>query len=114
MKAETVAYDTLIANSTVAGMVGNKVYPDFVPAEKTLPAVAITRTNTEPLKTIHSNIALAYNVTLEMWCLHSSRALAEELADAVELASAPAGFSLEKRVPEFDAEAVVWATVLTV
>src|SRR5574337_946487 len=114
MKAEMVAYDPLIADTTVFGIVGSKVYPDFVPAEKTLPAVAITRTNTEPLKTIHSNVALAYNVTLEIWCLHSSRALAETLGDAVEIALAPAGFVLENRVPEFDAEAVVWATVLTV
>lgn len=114
MKAEIAAYETLIADTAVSALVETRVYPDFIPVDKGLPSIGITRVNTEPLNTIHGSVPVAYNVTLELWCFAKSRSAAETLADAVELATAPAGFVLENRLPEFDSEAVVWATVLTV
>jgi hypothetical protein len=52
MSAETVAYAALSAAPAVTTLVGTRIYPDFVPQEKTLPAVAINRAATEYITTI--------------------------------------------------------------
>lgn len=113
MSAETVAYDLLKNAVPVTSLVSTRIYPDFVPEEKTLPAVAIARANTEPVNTIHSHVPAGALVTLEIWCMASTRAGAEALADAV-LAALTGCEEVQNRTPEFDAEAGVFATVLTV
>jgi hypothetical protein len=57
MSAETVAYAALSAAAAVTTLVSTRIYPDFVPQEKTLPAVAINRAATEYITTIHSQHA---------------------------------------------------------
>lgn len=114
MSAETVAYSTLSGASAVTDLVGTRIYPDFVPNEKTLPAVAINRSATDYINTIHSNVALGAIVTLEVWCMAATRAAAEGLADAVVATLGGGDFSILNRSPEFDSESEVFATVLTV
>lgn len=114
MSAETEAYAALKNDSAVAAIVGSRIYPDFVPQDKTLPAISLTVTDTDPVTTIHSNTPVGYHVTMEAWCLSSSRASAEDLATKAVAALAGAGFVITNRVPEYDPEAEVWATVVTV
>lgn len=114
MSAETQAYARLTADAAVSAIVSQRVYPDFVPQEKTVPAIAITRVGTEPLMTIHSFVPCATQVTLEVWCLANGRYAAEQLANVAQSALAGGEFALVNRVPEYDAESDIWATVLTV
>lgn len=112
MSAEALAYDALSGAAPVTALVATRIYPDFVPQEKTLPAVAIARANTEYINSIHSNVPLATVATMEIWCMAAKRVEAEALANAV--VAALTAFSVRNRSPEFDAEAEVFATVLTV
>ena len=114
MSAETAAYSTLSGSAPVTALVGTRIYPDIVPQEHPLPAIALARIDTEYVTTIHGGEALASFVTLEVHCLASSRAAAEQLADTVELAIPAGGFRLIGRQPHYDAEAEVCAAVLTV
>lgn len=112
MTAETSAYDALKNAPSVTALVDTRIYPDFVPEEKTLPAIAISRADTDYINTIHSNVPLGALVTLEVWCMAKTRAEAENLASVA--AAALTIFSLRNRSPDFDAESAVFATVLTV
>lgn len=114
MSAEQVAYATLSAAAAVTALVDTRIYPDFVPQEKTLPAVAMARASTEYVTTIHSGLPAAAIVNLELWCMAASRAAAEDLATKVIAALAPVTNAVIERLPEFDAETEVFATVVTV
>jgi hypothetical protein len=92
-------------------LVGTRVYPDFVPEERALPAIAVARANTEYISTIHSVTPLGSIVTLDVWCMAESRAAAEDLG--TKAAAALTTFTLQNRTPEFDSESGVYATVLT-
>lgn len=113
MSAETVAYAALNAASAVTGLVSTRIYPDFVPQEKDLPAVAINRAATEFINTIHGSAPLGSIATLEVWCMASTRSAAEAVADAVVATLAAAGFSITNRAPEFDADSQVFAAVVS-
>jgi hypothetical protein len=113
MSAEQAAYAALSADAAVTALVSTRIYPDFVPQEKTLPSVSISRVGTEYITTIHTDTPLGAKVTLEVWCMADARKSAEELADAVIPALAGARFGLLDRIPEFDAENGVFASVLT-
>jgi hypothetical protein len=114
MSAETTAYSTLSAAGTVTALVVDRIYPDYVPEEHILPAVAIARSDTNYVTTIHSGVPVASQVLLEIWCLAENRREAEGLADAVEPVMGAAGFYPTGRRTEFDKDAEVWATVIDV
>jgi hypothetical protein len=115
MSAETSTYSTLSGAAGVTALVGTRIYPDVVPQEKALPAIAIARTETEFINTIHNAAPLGSFVELEIWCMAETRTGAEAVADAVKAAFiATTGFMLKNRRPEFDAEHQVYSTVLTV
>lgn len=114
MSAETVAYSTLSGASGVTNISGTRIYPDFVPSEIAVPAVAISRVNTEYTTTIHSGVPVGVDVILEIWCMADTRKVAEQLADAVVSAMGTAGFVMQDRSPEFDSESKIFAAVLTV
>lgn len=113
MSAETVLYATLSAAAGVTAIVNTRIYPDQVPQEAALPAIAFARAETEFVNTIHGD-TVAKRATLEVWCMAPGRAAAEALGDAVESAGRAAGFMPSGRRPEFDDEAETWAAVLTV
>jgi hypothetical protein len=112
MSAETDAYAVLAADGDVTAIVGDRIYPDFVPEEQELPAISITRANTEFINTIHGNAPVASLVTLEIWCLAVGRSSAEALADVVQTTMATSEFIVSGRRPEYDDESKLWATVL--
>lgn len=114
MSAETVAYSTLSAASAVTAIAGTRIYPDFVPTEIAVPAVAISRASTEYTTTIHSGVPIGVDVMLEVWSMADTRKVAEQLADAVVTALGTAGFIMQDRSPEFDSDTKLFAAVLTV
>ena len=113
MSAETELYAALSADAPLAAVVGARIYPDFLAQEISLPAVVYQRAETEYVTTIHSGAVLGSRVTLEIWCLHTSRIGAEQLADLVEAAIAATFLPLDRR-PEFAQETLTFSTVVTV
>ena len=118
MSAETQFYSALTGAAGVTAIVGSgsaaRIYPDLTPQEIALPCVAYSRTGTEYLTTIHSGVPLGADVTIECWCMATTRTAADALADAVEAAAGAVYFTPASRssvVP--DPEQLVIATVLT-
>jgi hypothetical protein len=114
MSAETIAYAALTGASAVTTIVGDRIYPDFVPEERLLPAISIARASTEYITTIHSSIPQGAFVTLEIWCMAGTRKASEDLANAAMTALGPVSVRPDNRAPEFDAESEVFAAVLLV
>lgn len=113
MSAETSLYAALAADTSVGAICDDRIYPDVAPQDASLPAVAFERTGTEYVNTIHGT-AIATRSTLAVYCMAEARATAEGLCDAVAAASRSAGFISADRRAEFNAEQMLWATVLTV
>lgn len=117
MSTESDAYSALSAAVGVTALVSTRVFPDIVPQEYALPSVAMTRTGTVPIQTIHSMTPVASVVTIEMWCMAETKTSAEAVANAVHTALAAVNFRMVDRRPEIvvesDGEPSVWATVLT-
>lgn len=113
MSAETQLYAALSAAGSVSSIVGTRIYPDVVPQEQPLPAIAYVRTETEFLRTIHGDV-LGETAQIEIWCMAENRMDAESLAEAVEAACVSTGFMPTGRRAELDAETQTWATVLAV
>jgi len=113
MSAETEAYAVLATAGTVTSITGTRIYPDFVPEDKELPAIAITRTGTEYINTIHGAAPALAIATLELWCMASSRSDAESLADAARDAIAVSDFTVTGRRPEYEPEEKLFAAVIT-
>jgi hypothetical protein len=111
MSAETQINDALRTNGALAAVVSTRIYPDFLAQEITLPAVVFQRAATEYVTTIHDGTVHDALVTLEVWCLATSRLAAEQLADLVEGAIAGTFLPLDRR-PEFDAETLTFSTVV--
>lgn len=113
MSAEADLYTTLSGDTSVMSLVDDRVYPDVVPQDRDLPAVAYSRVGTEYVNSIHG-AALAQRATLEVFCMAARREDAEEICDAVSDAVRPSAFVTVGRRAEFDSEQLVWASVLTV
>lgn len=114
MSAESLAWTTLTGDTAVAAIVGTRIYPDFVPQEQTLPAIAVSRVSTEYLTTINTDAPVGEIAALEIWCMAETRIAAESLANAATTALSLAQFFPLDRRPEFDNESVVYAVVLSV
>jgi hypothetical protein len=117
MSAETTLTATLLAYAPLTALVGSgssaRIYPDNVPQEKALPCVAYSRTATEHTYTIHGSV-IAEKASIEVWCMASRRADAEQMCDQVAAACKAAGYTLVGRRAELDTEAEVWGSVLNV
>ena len=115
MSAETQLNAVLKAAGAVTSIVGSgtsaRIYPDVVPQEIALPCIAFSRTGTEVLGTLSSAV-VSTRASIECWCMASTRAAAETLADAVQSACAAAWFIPSSRRSEYDHEAGLWASVL--
>jgi hypothetical protein len=113
MSAETVLYAALSDDAGVESLVSTRIYPDVSPQDVALPAVSFTRVGTEYINTIHG-AAVGSFASLEVWCMARTRLAAEDVADAVELAARAATFVTTNRRAEYDDDAAVWASVVTV
>lgn len=113
MSAENTLYSTLSGASGVTAIVGTAIYPDILPQDAEVPAVAFARTGTEFVSTIHAAAPLGASVTLEISCIARTREDADALADAVETAASAGGFVIADRQAQLDLETDLWATMLS-
>jgi len=113
MSAETSLYSALSGNGAVSALVGTRVYPDIAPQEGSLPAIVFERSDTEYVNTIHGT-AVAQRASMEIWCMAETRASAEQVCNAVETAARAADFITISRRAEFNAEQMMWGSVLSV
>lgn len=107
--------DKLYSALNVAGvtaLVGTRVYPDSIPQDKALPAVAYGRQPSEALMTLSTEIA-AERAVFEVYCVASTRTAAEAVGEAVRAALLLAGMPPVSRRAEFDLENLHYAAVLT-
>lgn len=114
MSAESACYATLSGAAPVIALTADRIYPDFVPDDKALPAIAINRTETEFIQTIHGAAPVASKVSLEVWCMASTRNIAEQLGDLTLTSLSAGDFLAVDRRPEFDVDTEIFAVVLTV
>lgn len=114
MSAESVLYATLSAATAVTAIVSTRIYPDVVPQEEAVPAIAYARIETDPVITMHSAAPVAETAVLEVVCMHESRAGAEALGDVVRDALAAARFRILGRSSQYDDEQQLWGAVLSV
>lgn len=117
MSAETLINAALLAAAPVTAVVGAganaRIYPDFLAQEIVLPGLVNQRAETEFVNTIHTGVPVASRITMETWCLAETRIAAEQLADLVEPALSSADFRIVGRRPEYDAETLTYATVVS-
>jgi hypothetical protein len=83
MSAETDLYAVLSGAAGVTALVSTRIYPDVVPEEATLPAIAYQRTSTEYSTTIHGGAPVAETPTIEITCVATTRPGANAVANAV-------------------------------
>jgi hypothetical protein len=113
MSAETQLYDALAANGALAAAIATRIYPDFLAQEISLPAVVYQRAETEYVTTVHDGLVHGSRVTMEIWCLATTRVGAEQVADLAEGAIAGAFLPIDRR-PEFDPDSATFVTVISV
>ena len=118
MSAETDLNAALLAAAPVTALVGTgnaaRIYPDVVPQDVKLPAIAFVRADTEYLHTIHSDVPVGEFAILEIACMGTSRAEADDLAGKAIAALGAARFGIAGRRAEIDVEQGIWATIVTV
>ncbi len=119
MSAEQELNAALKAAGAVTSIVGAgnsaRIYPELIPLEIDPPYIAYSRTGTEYTTTIHSSVPIGEDVTLDIWCMATTKAGADALASAVIPAVGAAGFRLLGRAAVMpDAERDLIATSLTV
>lgn len=114
MSAETALIAVLEAAASVTAIVGQRIFPDIIPQDEDLPAIAYYRTDTEYVQTIHAAAPAGSTAGLSVACVADSRAAADALADVVTTALGNGGFSAIGRQGSFDLETDMWATVLNV
>ena len=79
---EGVLRQALIDDATVAGEVGNRIYPVLAPSSADLPFITYRRVGIEREATFTGVMGVP-RVTVEMACLATTYEAARELADAV-------------------------------
>lgn len=113
MSVESIFYAAMVAAPSVAALVSDRVYPDFVPQEEPLPAICFARSVAEFINTIHGTVA-AESVTLEVTCLAENRSDADAIAEAVKVAASAVDFAVEGGTSEVDPATRLYAAVLNV
>jgi len=115
MAAEQDEYDALRNAAAVTAVCSTRIYPDVIPQEKALPAVAYVRAGTEFVTTIHTGTPQRTRATVEVWCHAETRSAADSLAVLVQTALTAELFYPTDRRAEMDSSGPlnVFATVLT-
>lgn len=113
MSAESVLYGWLSGHAALTELVSTRIYPDVIAQGEALPAVAYTRSGTEPVSVIHGAAAAEF-VTLQIQCWAATRTAADAVADAVQAALAANGEDRLARGTLFDEETGSFGTALDV
>lgn len=85
MSAETDTYAILAGGMGSPQPVQDRIFPDSLPDDATLPAIVYRRVGTVPVLTLNSSTDAA-QVTIETECWANTRAAANALANAINAA----------------------------
>ena len=99
MSAESEVYAALAADTDLAALVADRIYPDTVPEECPLPALAFVRTGGEKFYGLDDSLH-AERVRMRVVCWAETRTAANEIGDAVTAALVAAG--LPPATPDAD------------
>ena len=99
MSAESEIYAAMIASTELAALVSTRIYPDSIPEECPLPALAFVRTGGEKFYGL-DNTLHAERVRMRVVCWAETRTVANEVGDAVTDALVSAG--LPPATPDAD------------
>lgn len=119
MSAESQINAALLADPDLTEVVDSRIYPDFLAQEIEPPAIVYQRAGTEYITTIHDGVVHGSRVTIEIWCLDTTRIGAEELGDLVEGALANASLAAPRMIvipidrrPEYEPESERFVTIV--
>ncbi len=113
MNAYAALRMVLATDAAVTALIQQRSYPEAVPHEQGLPAVAYSRASTQYEHTF-STPGESSVATMEIWCMGDDRVLAEEVGDAVEAACCAAFFTPVDRRGEYDPDEGIFSSVLIV
>lgn len=82
MSAETDIYAALAGDAALAALVNGRVYPDTIPEECPLPAIAFIRSGGEKFYGLDNSLH-AERVRMRIVCWAETRTAANEVGDAV-------------------------------
>ena len=99
MSAETDIYAALAASTELAWLVAARIYPDAIPEECPMPAIAFVRVGGEKFYGL-DNALHAERVRVRIVCWAETRTAANEIGDAVTEALVTAG--LPPATPDAD------------
>jgi hypothetical protein len=100
---EQQLYRILDADTTLAGLVDQRIYQDIIPQPDALPAVVYSRSGTEPVTTIHGAVAASFaQIQIQAWA--KTRATAEAVAAAIVAALDAEGEPYAARSALYDDE----------
>ena len=88
---ETQIYSALCADTTVAAVVGSRIYPLVMPQVPTLPAITYHRVSSSPVNTLSGRSNLTdVHVAVNCWgtAYDTVKELAEDVADGMNTATA--------------------------
>lgn len=81
MSPEELVVATLNAAPAVTALVGDRIFPDEIPQERSLPAIVYRRAATDPRFTLNDTLA-ATRALMRLSCWSTSRLQAETIGDA--------------------------------
>lgn len=111
MSAESQIYAALSGAVAVTSLVSDRIYPDAIPEDKSLPAIVYSRTGTDPYITL-AGVRFAEDVHSQVVAWAETRTAADAVGDAAEAALRLAGFTVAGRSAAFDGEIGLFATTI--
>lgn len=109
--AEEQLYAALSASTSLATVVGQRIWPDAIPEGRSLPAVVFSRTGTDPVISI-SGARICEDVQFQIVAWAETRADADAAAAAIESAVRTGGQVVSGRSANFDAEMGLFAATV--
>lgn len=111
------AEDRVYAALNVAGvtaLVSTRIYPDGIPQDLPLPAIAFVRLPSSVALYTLQTAYVGEKAVLDVYCVADTRTASEGIGDAARDALAAAGILMVSRRGEFDLGTIHYAAVLTV
>lgn len=103
MTPEEKHHAALAAHAPLVEAIGNRIFPDVIPQDRPLPAVAYTRTDTEPFYGLDGTLrASRARIATQAWA--PGKAQVESVGDGITAALALQGVAIEGRASVFDDE----------
>lgn len=113
MSAESQIYAALSGALAVTSIVADRIYPDAIPEDKSLPAVVFARTGTEPYVTL-AGARFAEDISAQVVAWAETRTAADAVGDAAEAALRAGGFTVTGRSAGYDGEIGLFATTIEI